>query len=689
MPAILDLMNETDPISLLGNIPAATIERYNKKGIFTILQLSHCFRLRRKRYRAHTSGSYLWELKALALRENKTYVLQVPEIKPAAINIYIDFEGLPEENFIYLLGALINDQYFSYWASGKEEEPQIFAQLFDLLNKYPDAAIFHYGAYETKALKKWKYNGDAPINILSFFRTHVYPPTLSNGLKDIAGYLGFEWQDTAASGLKSMEWRKNWENTGGRRWKDQLLRYNMDDCKALARVHQWLNALNSYPENNHVQMVAAMKNHSPWGLQKNCHFGADFQTINKAAYFDYQHSKIYWRTENDKQDKKNTRKAPVHFGRGNAIWQPKKINTIVTVPPVLVCPHCGHNKIYRAAKCRKFIVTDLKFTRTGIKQWVTEHRSGRGKCARCAMKFNDSSLRQRHYGNGIMAWACHLYVNYHISFALISKLLEEQTGTWTGPTYFNDRLYEWWQSFHPQVSRCKDQIFQSPVIHIDETTVRLTKGKERGYVWAFSTTTTVFYHLTLTREAAFLQDWLKDYTGIIVTDFFTGYESLPVKQQRCLIHLIRDLNDELYKNPFDLEYKEIVTAFGQLLKGIVLTIDKHGLKPRFLKKHIKATETFYKQYVEKEYKTQLANKCAKRLRKHWAVLWTFLSHTGVPWNNNNAEAAIKAFALHRRGTNGKVSEKGLTQYLSMLTLAQTCRFRHLSFLDCCRGKIVL
>ena len=682
-------LNETDPISLLGNIPAATVERYKKKGIFTILQLSHCFRLRRKRNRAHTSGAYLWELKALAIREQKTYVLQVPEIKQGTASIYIDFEGLPEENFIYLIGMLVNDNYFSFWANSKQEEEKIFLQLFELLDQYGGAVIYHYGAYETKALKRWKYDCSALVNILSFFRSHVYPPTYTNGLKDIAGWLGFEWQDKEASGLKSIEWRKTYENTGGQRWKDQLLRYNMDDCKALARVHQWLNELNSEAARDKVQMVAAMKKYSPWSLQNNYHFGEDFQTINKAAYFDYQHSKIYWRTEKNKLHKKNTKKNPVHHGHGYAIWQPKKINAVEIVTPIHTCPHCGHPKIYRAVKYRKFIVTDLKFTHTGIKQWVTEHRSGRGKCARCAGKFNDSSLRQRHYGDGIMAWACHLYVNYHISFALISKLLEEQTGIWIGPTYFNGRLYEWWQAFQSQVSACRAAVFNSPVIHIDETTVRLTKGKERGYVWAFSTTTTVFYHLTLTREAGYLQDWLKDYTGVIVTDFFGGYESLPVTQQRCLIHLIRDLNDELYKNPFDTEYKEIVIAFGQLLKDIVLTIDRHGLKPRFLKKHIKQTEQFYTGFVTKEYKSQLAGKCAKRLKKHWPVLWTFLSHTGVPWNNNNAEAAIKAFALHRRDTNGIVSEKGLAQYLSMLTIAQTCRFRNLSFLDCCRGKIVL
>lgn len=41
-------------------------------------------------------------------------------------------------------------------------------------------------------------------------------------------------------------------------------------------------------------------------------------------------------------------------------------------------------------------------------------------------------------------------------------------------------------------------IRSSPFIHIDETTVRLAKGKDKGYVWAFATTHTVFYHLMLT-----------------------------------------------------------------------------------------------------------------------------------------------------------------------------------------------
>jgi hypothetical protein len=262
----------------------------------------------------------------------------------------------------------------------------------------------------------------------------------------------------------------------------------------------------------------------------------------------------------------------------------------------------------------------------------------------------------------------------------------EQFGIWTNPTYFNDRIYYWWKRFKPEVDYCWQIIYNSPVIHIDETTVRLAKGKDRGYVWTFATPHTVFYHLTLTRETGFLHEWLKDYKGVIITDFFPGYESLPVKRQKCLIHLIRDLNDDLFKNPFDEEFKQIVVEFGKLLKTIVATIDCYGLKKSHLKKHKKDNARFYKRFIDTSYKSELANKYAKRLKKHWNELWTFLDHDGVPWNNNNAEVAIKAFAQHRRGVNGQVSDNGLKEYLSMLTVAQTCRYRNISFLDFLRGK---
>ena len=49
------------------------------------------------------------------------------------------------------------------------------------------------------------------INILSLFSTHIYPPTYTNSLKDIASYIGFDWVDPKASGIQSVVWRKKWE----------------------------------------------------------------------------------------------------------------------------------------------------------------------------------------------------------------------------------------------------------------------------------------------------------------------------------------------------------------------------------------------------------------------------------------------------------------------------------------------
>jgi len=39
-------------------------------------------------------------------------------------------------------------------------------------------------------------------------------------------------------------------------------------------------------------------------------------------------------------------------------------------------------------------------------------------------------------------------------------------------------------------------------------------------------------------------------------------------------------------------------------------------------------------------------------------LFTFLDYDGVPWNNNNAEHAIKAFARVRRAIEGLSTPKG-------------------------------
>ena len=62
-------------------------------------------------------------------------------------------------------------------------------------------------------------------------------------------------------------------------------------------------------------------------------------------------------------------------------------------------------------------------------------------------------------------------------------------------------------------------------------------------------------------------------------------------------------------------------------------------------------------------------------------MFTFLEYDGIPWNNNNAENAIRQFAYYRDRTAGTMRERGLQDYLVLLSLCHTCRYRGVNFLQ--------
>jgi hypothetical protein len=88
------------------------------------------------------------------------------------------------------------------------------------------------------------------------------------------------------------------------------------------------------------------------------------------------------------------------------------------------------------------------------------------------------------------------------------------------------------------------------------------------------------------------------------------------------------------------------------LKPIIETIDRFGLKARFLRKHKKLVKRFSNLFFSHNYESEIANKYQKRFRKNFDKLFTFLEYDGVPWNNNNAETGIKSFARLRKSSVG-------------------------------------
>jgi hypothetical protein len=117
-----------------------------------------------------------------------------------------------------------------------------------------------------------------------------------------------------------------------------------------------------------------------------------------------------------------------------------------------------------------------------------------------------------------------------------------------------------------------------------------------------------------------------------------------------------------------------------LLRTIIYTVDQYGLKRRHLLKHKKDVLKFFVYLETNEYRSDLYLKYKRKLLRQRERLFVFLEDDGIPWNNNNAERAIKSFALFRRESKGLFSEQSIKKYLILFSLYQTCSFKGVDFL---------
>jgi len=188
------------------------------------------------------------------------------------------------------------------------------------------------------------------------------------------------------------------------------------------------------------------------------------------------------------------------------------------------------------------------------------------------------------------------------------------------------------------------------------------------------------FRLTETRETTVVQQLLSGYRGVLVSDFYPGYDALPWRQQKCWVHLIGDLNDDLWKFPFDEELQGFVSSVKDLIVPILKDIDRWGLRARYLHKFTKQVDRFYNTVIDgREYVLDAAKKYQKRFVRYRDSLFRFLEEDGIPWNNNAAERGIRHLAV-QRSISGPLYSRGAVAYLELLGIAQTCRFQEKSFL---------
>jgi predicted RecB family nuclease len=696
---------EKDDLSLLANMPDKERARLNGKGIFTVSQLSYTFRPRRRSKRlAAKPEKYHHSLKALAIRENKIHVVGDPKLHIDGTAVYFDVEGLPDRDLYYLIGVHLGsaqgNTHHSLWADGAADEERNWRSFLSILSGVDRPVLIHYGSFETTFLKKMceRYGGPPKesavagaisnsVNALSLIFAQVYFPTYSNGLKEIARFLGFEWGDPSFSGLRSIIWRHDWEASGDPKVREKLIAYNWEDCEALWLVASTLSRISqpdidlrgtvtASPEviRSETLVKSLTSNWQPFKSPLS-----DLEIVNGAARWNYQRDRVFVRSGIGKR--KTTKRSTT----GKSV---KKAEITVTFRPPTSCPKCGRRP-RKEARLLSRTVEDLVFGRGSVKGRFVKYVFQTYVCRGCAHEYNVHDWykkNRRKWGWNIIA-----YFIYHITDLCISQgTIKTSMNRLYGFELSRGTLHDFKRAaaayYFDTKKAILDRIVHGSLIHADETHANI-KG-QLAYVWVLTNLKEVVYILAEGREGDLIRDLLKDFRGVLVSDFYAAYDAINCPQQKCLIHLMRDLNDEILNNPFDVEMKSLAVGFANLLKPMVDTVDRRGLKKYFLRKHLVAVQKFYEFLDRSEFKSDSAVKCQQRFQRNRDKLFTFLRYDDVPWNNNNAEHAIKAFARLRDVIAGSASKKGVDEYLTLLSVAQTCKYQELDFLEFLRSREV-
>lgn len=219
--------------------------------------------------------------------------------------------------------------------------------------------------------------------------------------------------------------------------------------------------------------------------------------------------------------------------------------------------------------------------------WVTCIHSHRYGCLECKHTFIPERYKQirSRYGHNLISWTIFENTANKQSSRIISINFSELFNFVLPTTViyeFHEYAYTYYQ---PTYELLHQSIVTSDVLYVDETPIKLKDEDEYG--WVFTNGKEVIILYKSTREGGFLKEYLHGFSGVLVSDFYPAYDSLDCRQQKCLIHQIRDLNDDLLKNPFDDEFKNMTHGFTMLLQSIVHAIDQYGLKKWHLHKYKK------------------------------------------------------------------------------------------------------
>lgn len=365
---------------------------------------------------------------------------------------------------------------------------------------------------------------------------------------------------------------------------------------------------------------------------------------------------------------------------------PDKIDETVEVPlpvgsgDVCLCPHCSGQLI--DLKEHERLIEDV----APAKPLVTLYKTSSGFCEHCNKRVESkhrdqppaANLPHAQLGLNVLTMAAVLKHDAGLPYRKVTRLLNDLCGLNVSPGALPKQMRRMSQWLDEPYQQIKERLRQSPFVHADETGARVN-GKNH-WLWVLTSPKFTLFHLDKSRGGRVPRDLLgEEFAGYLISDFFSAYNKLPYRKQKCLVHLLRELRQTAEKNPCFAD-----SLFATRLKRLIQ--DMLGLKKRWeamddatYTRRVCRLEDRLAKLCQTRSDDRDVNRLAKRIRKYASHLTAFLLEKDLPGDNNAAERAIRPAVVIRKisgGHRGHSTAKASAVITSVLRTARQ-QGRHL------------
>jgi transposase len=172
----------------------------------------------------------------------------------------------------------------------------------------------------------------------------------------------------------------------------------------------------------------------------------------------------------------------------------------------------------------------------------------------------------------------------------------------------------------------------------------------------------------------------KDPTGITGNDFWSAYNKLGGKQQKCWVHLLRETSKLSKKKNATKEIKQFHKRLKRLCRDAVRFIDREHEEEEKHHAHTRFQRRLSRIALER-YEDRDCQRLGKRLHKYREDMFRFVVVEGLDPNNNAAERGIRPNVVKRKISGGNRSNKGAVAHAVNMSIIETCKRQDLNFFE--------